>query len=102
MAASTPAYSHTEYAVDSGRIDAARIDAPISPTAKRREAASPASGCSATAASAASVMLRPSRCRVAAHATTTKKPMTPVSTAPVITSMRSSLRSSTRSFLSTA
>jgi hypothetical protein len=49
----------------------------------------PASGSSAPAASRASLISIPPPCRVAAQATTTKNPITPVSTAPTMTSTRS-------------
>ena len=80
--------SLTEYAVDSGRMEAAKTAAPMSPMANRSLASVPARGSSAAAASAASLIESPWACRVAAHDTTTKKPIIPVSSAPVITSTR--------------
>ena len=71
------------------------------PNANSSVAIRPASGSNATAASEASVMEMPWACRVAAQEITAKNPMTPVSTAPVMTSMRSSPRWCGVSFLST-
>jgi hypothetical protein len=61
----------------------------MSPTAKKVLARSPAMGVSATAASSALSMCKPWLFSVAAQATTTKKPITPVSAAPRTTSVRS-------------
>ena len=83
-------------------MEAARSAAPIRPSPKRVEAIEPARGSRARAASAASVIEVPETWRVAAHATTMKKPITPVSVAPVTTSMRSKRRSAGVNFLSTA
>ena len=59
------------------------------PSPKSSEAEDPASGSSARAASPPSSIEMPAGWSVAAQAMTTKKPMMPVSRAPLITSTRS-------------
>ncbi len=59
------------------------------PSPNRAVAAEPARGSSASAASAADSIDTSWTCRVAAQVTTTKNPMTPVSSDPVTTSIRS-------------
>ena len=84
-------------------MDAASSAAPTKPIANKALAIVPANGSSARAAWAASVIfVWPSLLRVAAHVTMTKKPITPVRSEPVQTSMRSNFKSSRVKRLSTA
>ena len=86
---SNPSPSQILKAVASGRIAAESSEALISPMANSSEAYLPASGRSATAACAASVIsCWPLLCSVAAQATTMKNATTSVMMHPMITSQR--------------
>src|SRR5271168_1604275 len=88
---SNPTPSQTLYAVARGRIAAESSEALMSPMANSSEANLPANGFNATAASAASPILRwPDSYNVAAQATTMKNAITSVTMQPRITSQRDS------------
>src|SRR5438132_1660719 len=87
---SKPSPSQTEYAVESGRMQAAKIDALNRPALNSNDAYSP-NGRSPSAASAASLISRGDTVQIApAHATMMKNAITDVITQPTITSMRDS------------
>src|SRR5262245_37149060 len=81
--------SQTAYAVEIGRIDAAKSDALNNPAANSRYAYSPASGRKARAASApVSIVYFPAECNVAAQATTMNQATTAANRQPMMTSSR--------------
>src|ERR1019366_3483069 len=91
---SKPNPSHTVYAVEIGRIEAANSDALNNPAANKMYANSLDSGRNACAASAASRICRtPCAYKVAAHATTMNHATMSVNRQPRITSHREALYS---------
>ena len=88
MPDSQPNASQIAYEVESGMTVAARSDAPSSPTLKRRPVCAPASGRSASAASAAELTITCAGKRTFPATTIMNSAFTPVRTAPRSTSSR--------------